>query len=109
MTRTDDPFPLIKRLRSMGMSDAVILNRLVLEGWAEGDIRHAFEGRTALFASASPTGPEMVPPAPPVPVAQAPASYTPPPVPAVMQKQTTALVRFSRTLSLSPLALGVVA
>ncbi len=47
MTRTDDPHPLIKRFRSMGMSDAVIFNRLILEGWDEEQIRHAFEERVA--------------------------------------------------------------
>ncbi|HEY4527202.1 MAG TPA: L,D-transpeptidase family protein [Candidatus Paceibacterota bacterium] len=45
MSRTDDPHPLIKRFRSMGMSETTIFNRLILEGWAEEDIRHAFLNR----------------------------------------------------------------
>ena len=45
MTRTDDPHPLIKRFRAMGMSDSIIFNRLLLEGWSEADIKHAFENR----------------------------------------------------------------
>ena len=55
MSRTDDPHPLIKRFRAMGMPDSVILNRLILEGWAEGDIKHAFENRTQAVARTLPT------------------------------------------------------
>ena len=52
MSRTDDPHPLIRRFRAMGMSDGVIFNRLLLEGWAEDDIKHAFENRSEISQAA---------------------------------------------------------
>lgn len=36
MARTDDPTPHIARYRAMGMTDALIAQRLVLEGWDAG-------------------------------------------------------------------------
>ena len=54
MSRTDDPHPLIKRFRAMGMSDPVIYGRLILEGWADEDIRHAFMHRPEASALVAP-------------------------------------------------------
>lgn len=45
MMRIDDPTPRIEHLRRMGMSDSVILNRLVLEGWSEEDFAQKFAPR----------------------------------------------------------------
>ncbi len=39
--RTDDPHPLIHRLRAMGMSDAVMYSRLILEGWSDDTLAPA--------------------------------------------------------------------
>ncbi len=45
MTRIDDPSQRIEYLRRTGMSDSVILNRLVLEGWSEEDFAQKFAPR----------------------------------------------------------------
>src|SRR3989338_2118198 len=55
MSRTDDPHPLIKRFRAMGMPETIIFNRLILEGWTEEDIRHAFLDRPQSNAFSSPS------------------------------------------------------
>jgi D-alanyl-D-alanine carboxypeptidase (penicillin-binding protein 5/6) len=54
MSRTDDPHPLISRLRAMGMPEDVIFHRLVLHGWAEEAIKHAFEDRLELVVARAP-------------------------------------------------------
>src|SRR3989338_2688821 len=38
MSRTEDPSPRIEYLRRTGMSDSIIVNRLVLEGWGEAEL-----------------------------------------------------------------------
>src|SRR5438128_577499 len=61
--RTDDPTPKITELRALGMSDTIVLNRLVLEGWAEKDLIMALAPPT-LPASAQPVPTtKIIPPA----------------------------------------------
>jgi D-alanyl-D-alanine carboxypeptidase len=48
MGRTDDPHPHIHRLRALGMSDDVILNRLLLEGWPREMLEPIFAARGSL-------------------------------------------------------------
>ncbi len=42
MARMDDPNPRIEYLRKTGMPDGVILNRLLIEGWDEGELIDRF-------------------------------------------------------------------
>ena len=58
MARTDDPHPLIHRLRASGMPDDVIFHRLMIEGWASEDIQHAFAERGNATPSALLPAPE---------------------------------------------------
>lgn len=48
--RSDDPHPLIHRLRAMGMPDSVIFNRLILEGWPKEAIAPALAERDVAVA-----------------------------------------------------------
>lgn len=68
--RTDDPHPFIHRLRASGMTDAVIHERLLLEGWTREIIDPIFAARGL------PAAQEAVAQAVPVP-ASAPHSYAP--------------------------------
>src|SRR4051812_2918369 len=110
MSRTDDPHPLIKRLRAMGMPEDVIVNRLLLEGWSEDLIRHAFEERVA-EPPPQVEKPTVViqkinePRREKLSTAPAEALHASEPVPARMLKRNRS---FSLS-SLSPVALGVVA
>lgn len=42
MARTDDPAPKVARFRALGMPDSVIVNRLLLEGWSEENLKSLF-------------------------------------------------------------------
>ena len=53
MVRTDDPHPFIHRLQAVGMDDAVIYNRLLLEGWSHEDVAPIFEARGAEIRSSA--------------------------------------------------------
>lgn len=51
MGRTDDPHPYIHRLRAIGMSDALIRERLILEGWDSSIVDPIFIPRTVATAA----------------------------------------------------------
>ena len=45
MPRRDDPHPYIHRMAASGMPDALIFQRLILEGWAKADVAPIFAAR----------------------------------------------------------------
>ncbi len=53
--RTDDPKPRITELRALGMSETIIFNRLVLEGWDEKTLTEAFAPLAIIGQTPSPS------------------------------------------------------
>lgn len=52
MSRTDDPHPYIHRLRALGMQDALIRERLLLEGWSSDVVEPIFAPRSSAVQEA---------------------------------------------------------